>query len=54
MAITEIPSIISTFLMMGIFTIIFAFIFWVIRKINKTTTNRKLRRKLAAAKMAGE
>ena len=54
MAITTIPYVVSVFLTMGIFAVVFGFIFWAIRKINRTTSNRKLRRKLAAAKMAGE
>jgi hypothetical protein len=54
MAITPIPSIISVFLTIGFFTLVFGLIFWGIRAINRTVSSRRIRRKLAAAKMAGE
>ena len=54
MAIIQIPSIISVFLTIAFFTLIFGLIFWGIRSINRSVTSRRIRRKLAAAKMAAE
>ncbi len=36
------------------FTLLFGLIIWGIKSINKTLASRRIRRKLAAAKMAGE
>jgi hypothetical protein len=36
------------------FTLLFGLIIWGIRSINRTISSRRIRRKLAAAKMAGE
>ncbi|MFW9852422.1 MAG: hypothetical protein ACFFDS_05745 [Candidatus Thorarchaeota archaeon] len=53
MAITYIPSIFSVFITIGFFAIVFGLIFWGIRKINKNISDKRLRRKLTAASMAG-
>ncbi len=52
-AITYIPSIFSVFITIGFFTLIFGIIFWGIRKINRNISDKRLRRKLTAASMAG-
>jgi hypothetical protein len=36
------------------FSLVFGFIIWGIKTINRTVSSRRIRRKLAAAKMAGE
>jgi hypothetical protein len=36
------------------FSLVFGLIIWGIRKFNSTISSRRIRRKLAAAKMAGE
>jgi cbb3-type cytochrome oxidase subunit 3 len=46
-----IPSIISAFIVIIFFGIVFGFLFWALRKLNKGITNRRLRRKLAASAM---
>ena len=52
--VTFIPSIISVFLTIAFFTLVFGLIFWGIKSINHSVSSRRIRRKLAAAKMAGE
>ena len=47
-----IPSVFSVFITIGFFALLFGLLFWGIRKINKNITDRRLRRKLAAAGMA--
>ena len=51
---TLIPPIISMFGSVAVLGIILALVFWLIRKINQTVATRRIRRKLAAASMAGE
>ncbi len=49
---TTINPIFSVFLTMGFFGLLFTGLFYGIMKLNNTLTNRKLKRKLAAARMA--
>ena len=51
---TIIPPIISMFGSVIVLGVILALIFWLIRKLNQTVATRRIRRKLAAASMAGE
>jgi hypothetical protein len=47
-----IPSIFSVFITVGFFALVFGLLFWGIRKLNKNISERRLRRKLAAASMS--
>jgi len=47
-----IPSIFSVFITVGFFALVFGLLFWGIRKLNKNISDRRLRRKLAAASMS--
>ncbi|MBY9000499.1 MAG: hypothetical protein KGD64_06260 [Candidatus Heimdallarchaeota archaeon] len=52
--VTIIPSIISVLITTAFFGLLFGLIFWGIRAINRSLSSRRIRRKLSAAKMAGE
>ncbi|MCG3216590.1 MAG: hypothetical protein KAS63_07685 [Candidatus Heimdallarchaeota archaeon] len=52
--VTIIPPIISMLGSVAVLGIILGIIFWGIRKLNKVIAGRRIRRKLAAASMAGE
>jgi hypothetical protein len=47
-----IPSIFSVFITVGFFALVFGLLSWGIRKLNRNLTDRRLRRKLAAASMS--
>ncbi|MCG3220207.1 MAG: hypothetical protein H7641_02405 [Candidatus Heimdallarchaeota archaeon] len=47
-----IPSIFSVFITIGFFALLFGFLSWGVRKLNKNVTDRRLRRKLSAASMS--
>ncbi|NPD90002.1 MAG: hypothetical protein HGN29_14915 [Asgard group archaeon] len=47
-----IPSIFSVFITVGFFALVFGLLSWGLRKLNTNVTNRRLRRKLAAASMS--
>ncbi|MCE7740366.1 MAG: hypothetical protein KAU62_15860 [Candidatus Heimdallarchaeota archaeon] len=49
-----IPTIFSVFIVIGFFGLLSGFILWVIRKLNKGVTNRKLRRKLSTTTMGNQ